>query len=124
VLGPVDTSAEGQDRTTAIAIGYTVIVRRRYETHSPAEMDTYLRRLASLLYGYDVDAVINTDYTTIPGGSVFAKGIAVHYTDGPVAAGLRSDPGERLERLRDLRERGLISEDEYERKRREAVEGL
>jgi hypothetical protein len=126
VLGPVDLGAAGTDRTFGFAYGGIAIAERTVETHYPAEMDVYLRRLACFLYGYDVDAVINADYWAIPGGTVFAKGIAVHFTNGSDSSSAppATDPGHRLEQLQNLKDRGLITDDEYERKRHELLEGL
>jgi hypothetical protein len=42
----------------------------------------------------------------------------------PAPAAAPADPAERLRRLKDLRDKGLITADEYEKKRQEILKGL
>ncbi len=67
----------------------------------------------------------NTDHD----GDVFASGLAVHFIEQKPPQMQQAAPPERhledrLKELRDLREKGLISTEEYNQKRQELIQGL
>ena len=90
-------------------------------------------RVASLQawkqYGSKVDAVINVTYRTEHDGNVFASGLAVHFVEQQspppsTAAPLIRSTEERLQELRELRDKGLITPQEYDQKRQDILKGL
>lgn len=93
------------------------------------QMNKFLKEKAREQYGHKVDAIINTAYKTDHDGDVFASGLAVHFVEQKSSEPPRTAPPERrledrLKELRDLREKGLISAEEYYQKRQELLQGL
>jgi hypothetical protein len=93
------------------------------------QMNKFLKEKAREQYGHKVDAIINATYKTDHDGDVFASGLAVHFTKQESPEPQRTIPSERrlegrLKELKDLRERGLISAEEYYQKRQELLQGL
>lgn len=104
-------------------------------------LDRILRQKALKLYGPQVDAVINVSdhysgtslrYSYLTGlrnqpGTVFARGLAVRFTQAlsaqtsqpPTASG-----ADRLRQLQQLLDQGLISREEYEQKRTQILRDL
>ena len=126
ILGSVDFGKEGVNcfqsfaiSTGGVAFGNT---QHLFAQATPAEINALLRRRALRLYGDQVDAVINVAYQTNPRNDVNATGLAVHFI-GKVA-GDPQDAQRRLEELKKLLDAGLISESEYQTKRKEILEGL
>lgn len=94
------------------------------------QMNKFLKEKAREQYGNKVDAIINTTYNTDHDGDVFASGLAVHFVEQkpPETQQQAAPPGrhleDRLKELKDLREKGLISVEEYNQKRQELLQGL
>jgi hypothetical protein len=126
-LGPVNFGTPGSDMTRGAGVrfgsfGYSTATRT-FTKATPAEVNTSLQRHALLLYGKRVDAVINVTYESNPRNDVFGTGLAVQFRDdaAPVSADAVS---QRLETLDRLRARGAITDQEYENKRSEILQGL
>jgi hypothetical protein len=88
-----------------------------------------LREKAREQYGNQVDAVVNVVYHTDPDGDVFASGLAVHFMEPQATPALTPTTTtrsleERLKELRDLREKNLITPEEYYDKRSELLKRL
>jgi hypothetical protein len=93
------------------------------------QMNKILKEKAREQYGHKVDAIINTTYKTDHDGDVFASGLAVHFVEQKSPEPQQAAPPERrledrLKELRDLREKGLISPEDYYQKRQELLQGL
>lgn len=93
------------------------------------QMNKFLKEKAREQYGGKVDAIINTTYNTDHDGDVFASGLAVHFVEQKPpqmqqAASPERHLEDRLKELKDLREKGLISAEEYNQKRQELLQGL
>ena len=91
------------------------------------QMNAFLREQASRQYGARVDAIINASYRADHDGNVFASGLAVRFLDPqpaptPVAASPTLE--QKLVELKSLREKNLITPDEYYDKRSELLKGL
>ena len=97
--------------------------------HSPklstSQMDDRLKIKARQQYGNKADAVINVNYRTSYYGDVFASGLAVHFIEMPSPATPVAVVGpsleDRLEELKDLREKNLITPEEYYEKRNQML---
>jgi hypothetical protein len=90
-------------------------------------MNKMLREKAREQYGSQVDAVVNVVYRTDPDGDVFASGLAVHFaepTPAPTLAPQVSTLEQKLTELKSLREKNLITPEEYSEKRSKLLEGL
>jgi hypothetical protein len=88
-------------------------------------MNEILAALAILKYGTAVDGVINVNYESDPANDVFATGLAVRAVDAPARSSVTDAPlEERLRRLEDLLERGLITPHEYDRERDQLLDDL
>ena len=77
--------------------------------------------------GSQVSAVINVNYQTRPDGEVFANGLAVHFPEPPSPpAPVAPAPSleQKLIELKSLREKNLITPEEYHEKRSELLKGL
>jgi hypothetical protein len=91
-------------------------------------MNAVLRQEAVRRYGNQVDAVVNVVYRTDPDGDVFASGLAVQFVEEKQEA----DPAPpatpsleaRLDELKQLREKNLITSEEYYEKRSKLLEGF
>lgn len=127
VLGPLDFGRRGGDWVSAFTIGaassgtafsYTQVTRSFYQA-TPGEVNELVRRRALFLYGASVDAVINVAYQTNPRHDVNATGLAVRFVDD-VPSG-EGNVAARLSELKRLREEGLISDQEYQGRRREIL---
>jgi hypothetical protein len=93
------------------------------------QMNEFLKEKAQERYGNKVDAIINATYNTDHDGDVFASGLAVHFVEQKSSEPQRTAPPDRrledrLKELKDLREKGLISAEEYNKKRQELIQGL
>jgi hypothetical protein len=125
LIGNVDFGKLGFDRTDAGAIAFKGLVwawvQRTFSKAPPAEINMLLRKRALYQYGTRVDALINVNYQSDPANNVFATAVAVHFIGTAAPA---RDSAERLEALRQLREKGLIDQREYEQKRAEILRGL
>jgi len=91
------------------------------------QMNAFLKEQASRQYGNRVDAIINASYRADHDGNVFASGLAVHFIEPqPVAAPVAPSPTleHKLTELKNLREKNLITPDEYYDKRSELLKGL
>jgi len=93
------------------------------------QMNKFLKEKAREQYGSKVDAVINVTYQTDHDGDVYASGLAVHFTEpqptsAPTQTTTTKTLEERLRELRDLREKNLITPEEYYEKRSELLKGL
>lgn len=94
---------------------------------STSQMDERLRSAARQKYGGKADAVINVTYRTNYDGDVFASGLAVHFTESqPTPAATTQGPNleQKLTELKSLREKGLVTPDEYYEKRGKLLEGF
>lgn len=93
------------------------------------QMNKFLKEKAREQYGHKVDAIINAQYNTDHDGDVFASGLAVYFVEQKSPQPQQTAPPERsledrLKELKDLREKGLISIEEYSQKRQELLRGL
>jgi hypothetical protein len=93
------------------------------------QMNKFLKEKARQQYGHKVDAIINAQYNTDQDGDVFASDLAVHFVEQKSSQTQQTAPLERtledrLKELKDLREKGLISIEEYSQKRQELLRGL
>ncbi len=99
-------------------------------TANNEQMNQLLRERAVAAWGSKVSAVINVNYRVEPSGEVAADGLAVTFrpnADVPRTSDVPSKPDnaeERLERLKFLLQQGLITRDEYARRRAHVLEGL
>ena len=89
-------------------------------------MNKMLEEQTLKLYSnHGVDAVINVTQRTDPDGDVFASGLAIHFVEPPkpASASIASTRSmeDRLRELLDLREKGLITPEEYYEKRVEIL---
>lgn len=103
---------------------FSVAVQGASPKLSYSQMDERLRNKAVELYGTRVDAVINVTYRTDPDGHVFADGLAVRFTPQPPSFAPVRSAEESLKELRGLLDQGLITQEEYERKREEILNEL
>lgn len=132
VLGSVHADTIGVINMGAVfydAIARSPLARaiQRTPTKTTEGMNHMLRDKAQQQYGSRVDAVINVTYSTKSNGTVFADGIAVHFTSpspSPAPAASTRSAEERLKEIRGLLDQGLITQGEYERKRLEILKGL
>jgi hypothetical protein len=91
-------------------------------------MNKILRAKARQQFGNKADAIVNVVYRNDPDGNVYASGLAVHFTEPqpPPTQATAKGPSleERLKELKDLREKNLITSEEYYEKRNELLKGL
>lgn len=90
-------------------------------------MNEKLRQEARSHYGGRVDAVVNVSYRTDPDGDMFASGLAVHFIEPQPASALTAPAPtleQKLTELKSLREKNLITPEEYYEKRSELLKGL
>ena len=94
---------------------------------SLSEMYERLRRRAREVYGFNADGVINATYHVEPDGDTFADGVAIEFLEGQRREppnSVRPPIKDRLRTLEGLREAGLISEDEFSRKKAQILDEL
>jgi hypothetical protein len=87
-------------------------------------MNKKLKDEARTRYGSAVSAVINVSYRTDPDGDIYASGLAVRFVEpqAPQAVSPSSPTLEqKLTELKSLREKGLITSEEYYEKRSELL---
>jgi len=124
-LGAVDFGQAGADSISGVTVAFagfaSTQVTRTFSQATPAEVNELLRRRALRLYGDRVDAVINVAYETNPRHDVFGTGLAVRFVAG---GGEPLDIAARLEELERLRDRGLVTETEFNELRGDLLEGL
>lgn len=95
---------------------------------SPPRINEMLQARAIKQFGFgEVDAIINVTYRTDPNGDVYADGIAVQFpwqAPSSMPAPVAQTPGERLQTLKNLLDKGLITHDQYEKKRADILKEL
>jgi hypothetical protein len=94
-----------------------------------AQMNERVKRVATEEWGQAVDAVINVTYQTDPNGNLYADGVAVQFVVVPPPSPPELAPSpkgaeERLEALKHLFQKGLISKSEYDAKRAVILQDL
>jgi hypothetical protein len=93
------------------------------------QMNDLLKNQSRQQYGNRADAVINVTYRATHDGKVYASGLAVQFIEQKKAvAETMAAPApnleSRLQELKTLREKGLITSEEYYEKRSEILKGL
>lgn len=89
-----------------------------------ATMNEKLKVEAQKRYGSAARAVINVSYRTDPDGDIYASGLAVRFVEPQVPQAVSpSSPTleQKLTELKSLREKGLITSEEYYEKRSELL---
>ena len=127
IVGRVDVNATGVDY---FAWNYWQIggfgsfqFHRYQHKEDPATMNEMLKFKAFELYGDAFDGILNVHYENMPGNAVSAGGVAVRFR-GPTAQPDGPNTEARLQELRRLFDQGLITHDQYERKRVEILNQL
>ena len=125
LLGQVDANATGIDTWSFSFLrvyGFGSFTFNRYEQkESQAGLNEMLKLEALQRYGERVDAIVNISYEELPHHDMSATGIAVHFADEVSAGGSAST---RLTELDRLLKAGAISRPEYDRKRRQILDGI
>ncbi len=127
VLGQIDVRTKGLNAWTFNmwqVYGFGNFSFKRYERkESHAGMNELLKLKALELFSEQVNAIIHVDYEDLPDNDVSATGVAIHFVDGVEPTKERST-SDRLLELKDLRDKGVISPKEYEKKRSDILNGL
>ena len=127
VLGTVeaDTTDIGLSTSALYDVLFRPKIARAIQGSSPKlstpQMDERLRSAARQKYGSKADAVINVTYRTNYDGDVFASGLAVHFVEPAPQASILE---QKLTELKSLREKNLITPEEYYEKRGKLLEGF
>ncbi len=126
VVGRVDVSAEG---TNYWVFNYwrfgslgTFDLRHYEYKEDPAAMNEMLKFRAFEKFGDTFDAILNVHYESMPHNSVSAGGVAVRFTGSEASAHQGNE--ERLKEIRNLLDKGLITNEQYEQKRADILKGL
>jgi hypothetical protein len=127
IVGRVDVNASGVDYFVWSfwqVGGFGSFHFQRYEhKEDPAAVNEMLKFRAFELYGDTFDAIVNVHYEDMPSNAVAAGGVAVRFTAARQAAGQPSRE-ERLREIQTLLDRGLITRDEFNRKRAAILDEL
>ena len=124
IVGRVDVNAAGTDYFVwsywRVGNFANFQFHRFQYKEDPATMNDILIFKAFEKYGDTFDAILNVHYEDMPGNAVSAGGIAVRFTKASQTGTLE----ERLRELRNALQKQLITQDEYDRKRAEILNGL